>query len=97
MKVRGLELEDYHDLVNALLDGPSLEGIASFHVEWSASRDKHRFHDPGSAFDSNVVFNSAKCAWAGKTEAATFVSDPASTSHSLFAEVGEERNGVFFH
>jgi hypothetical protein len=29
-----METEDYHDLVNALLDGPSEEATASFEVEW---------------------------------------------------------------
>ena len=33
---------------------------------------------------------------AGRTETARYVSDPASTSSTLFAEFGHERNGVFF-
>ena len=32
----------------------------------------------------------------GETALAHYVSDPLATSHSLFAEVGHERNGVFF-
>jgi hypothetical protein len=89
-------MEDYHDLVNALLEGPSVPAVASFHIEWAASRDKHRLHYPPGQWDANVVFNSAKVAWSASTATARFVSDPASTSTSLFAEVGHERNGVFF-
>ena len=34
LEVEDMETEDYHDLVNALLDGPSEEARASFEVEW---------------------------------------------------------------
>ncbi|MCI0538232.1 MAG: hypothetical protein L0Z50_23750 [Verrucomicrobiales bacterium] len=96
VQVHDLELEDYHDLVNALLDGPSVAAVASFEIGSTKSKDKHHFHDPGTSFDVNVAFNTATVAWEAESEFATFVSDPASTSTSLFAEVGHERNGVFF-
>ena len=96
MRVEDLAVEDYHDLVNALVEGPSVEAVCSFRIEWSASSDKHQFrHVPGS-WESNVVFNTAKVAWTAASESARFVSDAASTSTSLFAQVGHERNGVFF-
>jgi hypothetical protein len=96
MDVSDLEVEDYHDLVNALLDGPSVEAEVSFRIDWTMSQDKHRFSFAPETWEANVVFNTATVQWEGRTDTAMFVSDPAATSTSLFAEVGKEHNGVFF-
>jgi hypothetical protein len=89
-------MQDYGDLVNALQEGPSAPAIASFEIEWTESKDRHRFYFEPHQWDANLVFNAAKVAWSAKTETAMFVSDPAPTSTTLFAEVGHERSGVFF-
>jgi len=34
--------------------------------------------------------------WSARVGHYQFVSDPASTSSSSFAEIGHERNGIFF-
>jgi len=52
--------------------------------------------DAGDGFDANVVFNVAQVQWTAHGDTWNFVSDPASTSTSLFGEVGQERNGIFF-
>ena len=95
MDVRNLETEDYHDLVNAILDGPSLEAIVSFRVEWTGSQNRQRFHNVPQQYDGNMILNSASCAWSGETSEARYVSDPGS-SVSIYAQVGQMRNGAFF-
>lgn len=96
MDVRELPSRDYHDLINAITLGPFLPGVVSFRVEWTTSSDKRHFHDDASGFDADVVLNSAQAWWQGETSAARYVADDLSTSSSLFAEVGHERNGVYF-
>jgi hypothetical protein len=99
MQASDMHMRDYFDLINSLLRGPSVPAVASFEIEWTKSHDKHQFHYDdveGEEWDANVVFNSATAAWEGETPDIKFVSDPASTSESFFAEVGTERNGVFF-
>jgi len=96
MDVRDLPSRDYHDLVNAITLGPFLEGVVSFRVEWASSSAKRHFHDEAGGFDADVVLNSAQAWWSGETSAARYVADEISTSASLFAEVGHERNGVHF-
>ena len=96
MDVRGLELEDYHDVVNALLDGPSEEAKASFHIDWTRSSDRERFRHPPGEWSAKVMLNSARAEWSAETATARYVSDPAAPSFSLFEEVGHERSGVFF-
>lgn len=96
MEVADLAVRDYGEIVNALLEGPSVPAIASFRIEWTSSQDKHSFHYPPETFDANVVLTTAQASWEAETATARFVSDASSTSFSLFAEVGHERNGQFF-
>ena len=96
MDVRDLPSRDYHDLVNAITGGPFLPAVVSFRVEWARSDDRHHFHHAPIEFDADVSFTTAKAWWQGDTAAARYVADDISTSASLFAEVGRERNGTYF-
>jgi hypothetical protein len=96
MSVSDLEIPDYFNGNNALLLGPSEPGVVSFHIEWMKSSDKRRFRYAPEQWLANVVINEAKAEWEAETVLAHYVSDPLATSASLFAEVGHERNGVFF-
>lgn len=97
MDVRNLAVPDFHDLVNAILGGPSIPGVVSFRVDWAASRQKHHFHNESLAYDGRMVLTSASCAWTGQTAEARYVSNPdPATQVSVYAQVGHMRNGVFF-
>src|SRR5262245_60831542 len=93
MSARNFPVPDYHVFAGSLLGGPSLPGIVSFNIEWSASQDRRRLGSAPSGFSATVLFNTATIAWSGETSAVRYVSDPAATSFSLFAEVGRETNG----
>jgi hypothetical protein len=95
MDVRNLPSRDYHDLVNAITGGPFLPAVVSFRVEWAGAGDTRHYHDAEDSFDADVVLNSAQAWWHGETSEALYVADDISTSASLFAEVGHERNGVY--
>jgi hypothetical protein len=102
MSVRDLAMPDYFNWPNAAVLG-ALEGtepgVVSFHIEWAKSKDRRRFsHGAGTPdqWRATVVLNEARAEWEGETARARYVSDLLATSHSLFAEVGHERNGVFF-
>ena len=101
MSVSDLEIPDYFNWPNAAVLGPLEEepGVVSFHIEWTKSKDKRRFSNGAGTPDqwrANVVINEAKAEWEGETAQAHYVSKPLAKSQSLFAEVGHERNGVFF-
>jgi hypothetical protein len=97
MEVRNLPVPDFHDLVNAILGGPSIPGLVSFRVEWAASANKQRFHNAAQQYDGQMVLTAASCAWIGETAEARYVSNPnPATQVSVYAQVGHMRNGVFF-
>lgn len=96
MAVEDMEMPDYFNFVNSLLDGPSLPGRVSFRAEWSKSDDKHRFRYAPEKWTADAVFNTARVQWVGETAAAHYVTDADGPQDSLFADVGHERSGVFF-
>ena len=105
-RVSNLATLDFHDFVNdSLLHGPSTSTTLSFRVEWGGTiTDRQNIKDPINGFAGEFVFNSATMWWTANEPnrpqvwggPAMYVSDPANTSHSDFAMVGHERNGVFF-
>jgi hypothetical protein len=97
MSVANLHLEDYFNLANALADGHEVDASVSFNVEWTGDVTR-RVHveNATQGFAGRYAETQARISWTGSEDGFTFVSDPASTSTSIFAETGHERNGVFF-
>lgn len=78
---------------------PAIPGTVSFKVVWSGVGERVNIKntDPmNGGFAGEFVRNSAQMEWTGTVGDLTFVSAPLSTSSSSFAEIGHERNGVFF-
>ena len=95
--VGDLDIEDYHDVINALKDGPSLEAVVSFDLRWTGGGGHVKVRDKTNDFAGRYVEGKATIEWSALTENGQFFkSDPANTSITHFAEVGKERNGVFF-
>lgn len=95
-QVDHLGVEDYHDVVNALLDGPSVEASVSWNIQWSHPLGRTKIRDAGTGFAGDFVQNMAQIQWTGQTDTAQFVADPASTSVNEFSLLAHERNGAFF-
>jgi len=91
-----VDVEDYHDVVNALLDGPEVDAEVAWDIRWSEPVTRTKIRDVQNAFEGDFVQNVAHIGWADETETATFVSDPASTSVNEFSLLAHERNGAFF-
>lgn len=96
MRVANLALGDYTNIANALSNGASVAAMVSFDIEWIGVNRRVRVRDTKIGFAGEFVENTANIAWSATEAGFTFVSDPASTSTSLFAVIGHEMNGVFF-
>jgi len=92
----GLETRDFSNIVNNLQHGTSIHADASFHIHWHGVKRRVHLHDDVNHFDARVIEDSATIRWSAHTEDFSFVSDPEETSTTVFAEIGQERNGVFF-
>ena len=92
---------DYGDVGNAIFGGGQapIPGTVSFKVTWSGvdQRVNIRNTDPVfGGFAGEFVRNTAQMEWTAEVGDFSFASDPISTSSSSFAEIGQERNGIFF-
>lgn len=91
-----MDIEDYFNLVNALKDGNSVPATVSFHAHWSGVNKRSRLRDKTNHFHAQVIEDRATIRWSAHEKGFKFVSDPARTSTSVYADIRRERNGVFF-
>ena len=92
---------DYGTLQNALFTGsnpPAIPGWISFKVIWTGGVVSMPVssHEPTKGiFSGTFAQCSAQMEWEAEVGDFTFNSDPLRTSHSTFAEIGQETNGSY--
>ena len=94
-----MEADDVPILDDIYVDGQPTPGFVSFTVVWSGANERLniRNDDPVyGGFTGTFIRNTAQMEWTATVGDFTFVSAPLATSSSLFAEIGHERNGIFF-
>jgi hypothetical protein len=91
-----LAVPDYHDFVNSLLGAGSVPAVVSFDVRWHDIQSRRNRNEPDFGFAGEFVVTGASIEWSARQTGFSFQSDPASTSSTVYAIVGHERNGVFF-
>jgi hypothetical protein len=101
LEATGQSMPDYTSIGNALgllpgqtpgVPGPFVLGTVDYRFEWSAGGERARIVDEENQFTGNYIRNSLSSWWQGETADYRFTT---TTSVSVFAEVGHERNGVF--
>jgi hypothetical protein len=97
MVIGNADILDYFNIPNALFGPqPPLPANVSFELRWSGVLKRVHTRDETNHFVGDYIEDTATLRWSAKEEGFHFVSDPAKTSNSVFAEIGSERNGVFF-
>src|SRR5438270_4325723 len=94
-----LSLLDFGTLINALENAPSVPATASFRLQWNmlavSDKKRTRVRDAGKGFAGDFweseSSGAAELEWSATESGFSFVSDPASTSSSYYAELGHER------
>ena len=97
MRGTGLRMPDFGDFTNSLFGGkPTAPATVSFTVRWSGVESRANVVNTGDGHAGEFVRSRAQMEWSAIVGDYEFVSAPMSTSSSDFAEIGHERNGVFF-
>jgi hypothetical protein len=96
-KLADVPLKDSVIIPDAFKQGPSVPATVSFEIHWSGGDKFVKESDATNGFSGKFLEDSATMAWSVKQKGFEFVSDPAKTSTTTFAEIGFERNGVFFN
>src|SRR5262249_53528847 len=93
LHVADLDVEDYGDVVNALLDGASVEASGSFDLNWRGNSERVKIRNTDTGFAGEYIRNAATLVWSASESGFSFESDPHASG---FATIGHERNGSFF-
>jgi hypothetical protein len=96
LQVSNLDEEDYHNLLNALQDGPSEPASVSYRMRWKATAPAMNVTDAVHGFTGRFRISTVSIEWSAKTPTFEFVSDPAKDTVNVMSVMGHERNGVFF-
>jgi hypothetical protein len=91
-----LSLPDAGNLDNALHGGPTAPATVSFKMRWTGIGSPFQFTNTTDGFRGKFQFATVAIEWSAHTAGFSFASDPADTTVTVAAIIGEERNGVFF-
>jgi hypothetical protein len=94
-----MEADNIPILDDVYSTSPPTPGFVSFTVIWSGVDERLNIHndDPVyGGFAGTFIRNTAQMQWTATVGDFAFVSAPLATSSSSFAEIGRERNGIFF-
>jgi hypothetical protein len=95
--IADLDLLDYGTFPNALALGAGVPADITFEVRWRGPISRIvSVQDSAHSFRGQFLENAAALSWSASRAGFTFASDPASTSTSSFAQLGQESNGIFF-
>lgn len=96
LAVNDQPMSDYFTLENALTGAiPPVPGVVSYSIEWHAEGRPVRVRNSDLPMEATFARGTAATEWRGRAGDWEFVTDPADTSVTAFAEYGRERNGVF--
>jgi hypothetical protein len=97
MSAQDVDLRDFGTLLNDFMHGDSIAASASFAVRWSDAGKPFQVRDEKNGFVGGYRETTATIEYTASNEDGfQYESDPAETSHTEYAAIGHERNGVFF-
>jgi hypothetical protein len=96
LRLDDTEVFDWTTIANSLTNGDSVPARVSLDIRWSGVNRRVEVADAEDGFAGLFLEDTATIEFRSEQEGFAFVSDPAETSITHFAEIGVERNGVFF-
>jgi len=97
-KANDVSVFDFHDIGNALFGGgpKPVPATVSFEVRWFGVDDRVNIRNPGDGHAGEYVRGHAQMEWSATAGRFRYVSAPLASSSSVFAQLGTERNGLYF-
>jgi hypothetical protein len=93
-----MHMPDFHDFQNSILgNGESpTPAVVSFTVRWTATGTVEVFNNDTQQYHGDMRPATAQMEWSASSGIYEYRSKPLSTSASVFAQIGTERNGSFY-
>ncbi len=98
LELANVQLKDFGTFCNDAVHGPSVPATASFKARWSGVTNRVKVRNAAEGFAGQFLITNAVIEYTASAPDNNFefVSDPASASTNVFAQIGREHNGVFF-
>jgi len=97
LSMSGQHVRDFGSILNSLGNGPNAPATVSYTIHWHGVRQRRQVHNETLHVAGLFLDTGAHIEWTGRNEATgfTFTADTAG-QHVVSAQIGHERNGVFF-
>jgi hypothetical protein len=91
------DVRDFFSIPNSLNNGSSDPATVSYRVEWRNVKQRRHVNNPDLHVAGLFLDTDATIHWTGRNQATGFTfSSNAEGQQAISAQVGHERNGVFF-
>ena len=99
MHLTNYAIPDFGDFFSGVLGiGTPVPGQATFDIRWLGDGDRTTVSDGENQFHERLVQGNAVIEWtASNANGYRYTSGPTATQVTLYAAVGHEQNGAFFH
>lgn len=108
LRLHDVPVTDAHDLYNNLTKGQGyaplgvppvapVPATVSFNIEWRGITDSAKVVNVMQNFRGRFVKTGATIDWSAESADFAFRSEDPDPSRNLYAVIGHEQNGVFFH
>lgn len=94
--LNNVPLFDHVNVETALAGQPGLPATASFDMTWHATGKPFDSRDTTQHFVGVYRLAESRIEWSAIGSDFAFQSDPKSTSTTVYAAIGRERNGIFY-
>ncbi|HEU5345775.1 MAG TPA: hypothetical protein VFU60_15620 [Ktedonobacterales bacterium] len=93
----GQPVRDFGSILNSLDNGPSAPAVVSYTIHWHGVRRRRHVHTEALHVAGLFLDTHATIEWTGHNSATgfTFTADTSGQT-VVSAQIGHERNGVFF-
>jgi hypothetical protein len=97
MHITDQHIPDFGSIPNAIGGGSSDPGIVSYDIRWHGVKRRRQVHNADFHVAGLFVDTDASIQWTGHNLATGFTfTSSAAGQHAISAQLGHERNGVFF-
>jgi hypothetical protein len=97
LHIADLHISDFGSIPNAINNGPADPAVVSYTIDWHGVKSRRQVHNEDLHVAGLFLDTDATIEWTGHNAATgfTFVAD-SSGQTVISAQLGHERNGVFF-
>jgi hypothetical protein len=96
LTVANQQVLDYYSIPNALGDGPHEAATVSYAITWSNAHNRRQVSNTDLHVAGLFLDTDAHIAWSGSNASGFHFTSSPEGQQTIVAQIGHERNGVFF-